>query len=251
MRSIWKGRMGFGLIGLNVKLYKATETKDISFHLMHADCGGGRIKYIYQCQNCAALVSRSELKKGYEVTQDQYVILDDADFASLPLKTLRQIEIVGFVSDSLDPRLIEETYYLSADKGGEKAYQLLHSVMARLGVKAVGKLAYREKEHLCVIFPFDSVFCLQTLCYAGELRPYEELKPTAMSLSDKELELGEVLVKQMMMDFDHASFADAYKEALERMIEAKIDGREITAPAEAEVPAGDMVSQLLASIGMK
>lgn len=251
MRSIWKGRMGFGLIGLNVKLYKATETKEIGMHLMHAECGGGRIKYLYQCQNCAALVSRSELKKGYEYAKDQVLILDDADFASLPLKTLKQIEIVGFVGDSLDPRLIEETYYLSADKGGEKAYQLLHSVMARLGVKAIGKLAYREREHLAVIFPFDSVFVLQTLIYTEELRSYEELKPTAIALSDKELELGEVLVKQMVMDFDHASYQDDYKQALERMIEAKIDGREITAPAEAEVPAGDMVEQLLASIGMK
>lgn len=251
MRSIWKGRIGFGLIGLDVKLYKATETKETSFHLMHTECGGGRIKYLYQCQNCASLVSRAELKKGYEYAKEQYVILDDADFASLPLKSLKTIEIVGFVGDSLDPRIVEDTYYLSAEKGSDKAYQLLHSVMAKLSVKAIGKLAYREREHLCLIFPFDSIFALQTLCYAEELRPYDELRPKAVQLSDKELELGEMLVKQMMTEFDHASFTDEYKQALERLVEAKVEGREITAPAEAQVLAGDLVAQLLASVGMK
>ena len=252
MRSIWKGQMGLGLISLPVKLYGATDTKGISFHLMHHPCGGGRIKYLYKCHKCEAILeNRSELKKGYEYAKDHYAILDDADFASLPLKTLKQIEVLGFTQGELDPRAIDATYYLSPEKGGEKPYHLLLTVMERLNVRAIGKLAYREREHLCVVPPFDGIMLLQTLFYADEIRGYEEIKPQSVSLSEREIELGETLVRQMAMSFDHSAFKDQYKEALEALIEAKIEGREIARAEEAPAPAGDLVDQLLASIGMK
>ena len=252
MRSIWKGQMGFGLISLPVKLYGATDSKGISFHLMHQECGGGRISYLYKCRGCGAILeNRSALKKGYEYAKDHYVILEEQDFQALPLKTLKQIEIVGFTEDELDPRAFDATYYLSPEKGGEKPYQLLLSVMERLNVRAVGKLAYREREHICMVSPFDGIMLLHTLCYADEIRDYEEIKPMAVALGDRELELGETLVRQMMMAFDLSAFKDDYREALEALIEAKIEGREIAVAEEAPAPAGDLVDQLLASIGMK
>lgn len=259
MRSIWKGRMGFGLIGVNVKLYKATEEQDIGLHLMHGECGGGRIKYLYQCQNCASTLTRSELKKGYEVSDGKFVILEEADFDNLPLKSAREISITSFVKDGLDPRIVEDTYYLSpeTDKKAKQASQsvrafwLLHQAMSKLGVRAIGKVAYRDREHPCIIAPFDSIFILQTLCYANEVRDYGELKQTAIDLSEKELELGERLISEMIMEFRHDEFKDEYSEALERLIEAKVAGTEITAPVQSEAPAGDLVAQLLASVGMK
>lgn len=256
MRSIWKGRMGFGLIGVQVKLYKATEEQDIGLHLMHGECGGGRIKYLYQCQNCASTLTRSELKKGYELSDGKCVILEEADFDNLPLKSVREIGILGFVKDSLDPRIVEDTYYLAPEqdrkaKQSDRAFQLLHQVMTKMGVKAIGKVAYRDREHPCMIAPFDSIFILQTLCYANELRDYSELRQTAIALSDKELELGERLIGEMITQFDHNAFTDEYRQALERMIEAKVAGTEIMAPAGTEAPAGDLLEQLYASVGMK
>lgn len=246
--------MGFGLVGMNVKLHKAVDQSEIRFHLMHTECGGGRIRMLYQCQNCqATLEGRTGLQKGYEYAEGQYVILSEADFQALPLKSLKQIEILGFVEDGIDARAIEATYYLSPDKGGtnQKPFQLLYTAMERLGVQAVGKLAYRDREHLCVIQPFDGIMLCQTLCYAQEIRPYQELKQAEVALSEKEMELGEALVKQMVMVFDFSVFEDEYQKALEELIQAKIEGREIAPVAEAEAPTGDLVGQLLASIGMK
>jgi len=252
VRSVWKGQMGFGLISLPVKLYGATDTRGTSFHLMHQECGGGRISYLYKCKGCGAILeNRSALKKGYEYAKDHYVILEESDFQRLPLKTLKQIEIVGFTGDQIDPRAMDTTYYLSPEKGGEKPYQLLLSVMERLNVRAIGKLAYREREHICVVFPFDGIMLLQTLCYADEIRDYGEIKPMAVALGDRELELGQTLVREMMVSFDLSAFKDDYRQALEALIEAKIEGREIAVAAEAPAPTGDLVDQLLASIGMK
>ena len=186
------------------------------------------------------------------------MVLDDADFEKLPLKSLKQIEILGFVEDSIDPRIIEDCYYLAPEKGkkrgitaDERAFQLILKTMEKLGVKAVAKLVMREKEHLCLVQPFDSILLLQTLCYADEVRDYEELKPTAVAIGEKELELAEMLIKQRTMVFEHGVFENDYRKALEQLIEAKIAGKEVVSIAEAPVPVGDLVSQLLASIGMK
>ena len=253
MRSIWKGRMGFGLVGMNVKLHKAVDQSEISFHLMHTECGGGRIRMLYQCQNCQTVLDSRPKEKGYEYAEGQYVILSEADFQALPLKSLKQIEILGFVRDGIDARAIEATYYLSPDKGGtnQKPFQLLYTAMERLGVQAIGKLAYRDREHLCVIQPFDGIMLCQTLCYAQEIRPHQELKQAEVALSEKETELGEALVQQMVMVFNFSVFQDEYQKALEELIQAKIEGRELTPVAQDEAPSGDLVGQLLASIGMK
>jgi len=250
MKSIWKGRLGFGLVGMEVKLYKAVDQAETEFHLMHQDCGGGRIKYLYQCQKCQAQIAeRGQLKKGYEYSKDQYIILEQGDLERLPLKTLHQIEVIGFVEGPVDPRALETAYYLAPDKGNEKPFGLLYQAMQRLNVKAIGKLAYREREHLCLVQPFDGVLLVQTLCYADEIRPYDEIKPNTATLSEKEIGLGEALVKEMVMVFDHATFKDEYREALEKLIEAKVEGKELAPVAVSEATSGgDLVSQLLASL---
>jgi len=188
-------------------------------------------------------------------------LLDEADFESLPLKTAKQIEILGFTKDNIDLRAIEDTFYLAPEKDrrrkskeaslAERAYVLLHDAMRRANVKAVGKLAYREREHPCIITPFDSIFILQTLCYAEEIRPYDGIKPIEITLSDKEREAGDTVVNSMMMDFDLSIFKDEYRKALEKLIEAKMQGKEVTQEPEIAIPAGDLVSQLLESIGKR
>ena len=251
MRAIWKGRIGFGLIGLEAKLYKAVDEGDIGFHLVHS-CGA-RIKYQNFCAKCEKVVERSELKKGYEIAKDQFVMLEEADFQKLPLASVKSINIEGFTDDGIDPRAFDASYLLAPEKGSanEKPFALLYKAMETLNVKAVGKLAYRDKEHLCLISAYQGVFLLQTLFYADELRPFEDLKPKGVALSDKETELGMALVNQLKGVFAYDSYSDQYRQALEKLIEAKVEGKEVQVPAEQETPAGDLVSQLLASLNLK
>ena len=249
MRSIWKGQVGFGLISVPCKLYGACDDKKISFHQIHAECGS-RISMPRWCPKCERKVEGTEIKKGYEVG-DGLVLLDEGDFASLPLKTLKQVEVVCFTKDSPDPRAYDEAYYLAPDKGGDKPFALLHQTMKKLGVKAIGKLAYRDREHICVVSPFDGVMLLQTLHWADEIRPADEIKPSMVALSEKELQLGETLIGQMIGVFAHASFHDDYRQALEALVTAKVEGKALASPAETPVASGDLVSQLLASLGIK
>ena len=251
MRAIWSGRLGWGIVGLNAKLYKAVDEGDIGFHLVHS-CGA-RIKYQNFCPRCEKVIERAELKKGYEYAKDQFAILEEADFQRLPLASIKSINIEGFTDDGIDPRAFDASYLLAPEKGSanEKPFALLYKAMETLNVKAVGKLAYRDKEHLCLISAYQGVFLLQTLFYADELRPFEDLKPKEVALSEKEMELGKTLVSQMKGIFAYEGYSDQYRQALEKLIEAKVEGKEIAVPAEQETPAGDLVSQLLASLNLK
>ena len=250
---MWKGRLGFGLIGCDVKMYKAVDAADSDLHLMHTACGGGRVRYLYKCEKCEAVEEKRPTERGYEYSKGQYVILTEADLASLPLKTLHEIEVVGFTADRIDPRATADSFYLAPEKGSAnlKPFQLIYAVMEKLGVKAVGKVAVRGREHPCVVSAFDGVMLVQTLCYSDEIRDFSEIRAEGVALSEKELELGETLVKQMMIAFDHCAFRDEYRHALEALVEAKLAGREVVAVGAAPAPAGDLVEQLLASIGIK
>jgi len=251
MRSIWSGRLGFGLVGLNVKLYKGVSEGDIGFHLIHPDCGK-RVNYQVFCSACEKVVERASLKRGYEYVKGEYVVLDDADFQSLPLKSVKQIEIEGFTQDDIDPRAFDTHYLLAPDKGGanEKPFALLYRAMDELKVKAIAKLCYRDKEHLCVISPYQGVFLLQTLFYADELRDVAEIRPKEVAISDREVELGKALVGEMMGLFDYERYHDEYREALEKLISAKLEGRQVSVEATTPITQ-DLTDALLKSIAQR
>lgn len=251
MRSIWKGRLGFGLVGFQAKLYKATEKAETPMHLLHGECGGGRISYLYKCQRCeAVLASRGELKKGVEVAEGQYVVISDQDLATLPLRSVQEIEVMGFTKDALDPRVVAETYYLAPDKGGEKAFYLLSEAMHKTAVVGIGKLTYREREHLCVVRPFNGVMLLQTLVYQEEIRDFHEISAkTPVTLSEKEMQLGDQFIAQNTMTFDHSIFKNEYQQALASLVESKLKGLPMPAAAAPKSSEGDLVAQLLASVG--
>ena len=249
MRSIWKGSINFGMVAIPAKLYSSSDSKKVSFHQYHADCGS-RIQMPKWCAVCNRKVETTEIKKGYEVSEDQHIILEESDFASLPLKSLKQIEVVEFVDGKdIDLRCYSDCYFLSCEDIGAKAFMLFLSAMQKLNVVGIAKLCYREREHLSVIRAYDSVMLLQTLHYADELRPYDEIKPRQVALSDKELELAQSLVKAMVAEFDLTSYHNEYKEAVERLIEAKLNGEIITSPEE-KAPVSDVADALIKSLEM-
>jgi len=249
-RSIWKGSINFGMVAIPAKLYSATDDKRVSFHQIHADCGS-RIQMPKWCPNCQRKLEASEIKKGYEIGENHHIILDESDFMSLPLKSLKTIEVVEFVDRSgIEVRAFADCYFLTCEDIGAKAFTLFLKAMEKANLVAVAKLTYREREHLSAIRPYDGIMLLQTLHYADELRPYDELKPRAVSLSEQEMELAKMLIDKMKGEFDLAQYHDDYREALEKLVEAKINGQVIPVQAEAKAPVGDVVDQLLASINL-
>lgn len=248
-RSIWKGSINFAMVAIPAKLYTATDDRRVSFHQIHGECGS-RIQMPRWCPKCERKLETAELKKGYEVSENQHIILEDTDFQSLPLKSLKTIEVIQFVDGSqIDIRAYGDCYFLTCEETGAKAFRLFLKAMEQANLVGIAKLAYREREHLSVIRPHDGIMLIHTLHYADELRPYQDLKPREVALADNELELAQTLIGKMRGEFDLSQYHDDYREALEKLIEAKLAGEVITAPAE-RPPVTDVADALLASISL-
>lgn len=248
-RSIWKGSINFGMVAIPAKLYSSTDDKRVSFHQIHGECGS-RIQMPKWCPQCERKLESFEIKKGYEIGKDQHILLEETDFQSLPLKSLKMVEVVEFVDGSkIDARSFDDCYFLTCEDTGAKAFALFLMAMEKANLVGIAKLTYRDREHLSAIRPYDGVMLLQTLHYADELRPYEELKPRQVAISDKEMELAAMLIDRMKGEFDLSKYSDDYREALERLIEAKIAGKII--PVEAEkAPVADVAEALLQSLSL-
>ncbi|ADG89688.1 non-homologous end joining protein Ku [Thermobispora bispora] len=251
MRSIWKGAISFGLVTIPVKLYPATEQKDVTFHQVHRT-DGGRIKYKRVCSVDGAEVPYGEIAKGYELPTGEVVILTDEDFAELPLSTSRRIDVLQFTSaDQIDPIYFAKSYYLEPEAQGTKAYVLLRDALARSGRVAVVKIALRQRESLATLRVRDGVFVLETMLWPDEVREaaFPFLKET-VEVRPQELKMAESLIETMVEDFDPTAYSDAYREALQQVIEAKVAGKEVVAPeAPAEErPAVDLMAALRASV---
>jgi len=251
MRSIWKGSLGFGLITLPVKMYAGVDDHKVALHQYHSACGG-RVREPKYCPNCERFVDKGEIVKGYEVSPDTAVLLSEADFDRLPLKSAKTIQIEGFTSDAIDPRSVNKSYILAPDKDypeGQKAFVLLREVMARKRVMAVGKLTYRDREHLCILYPYKGVLLLQTLCYADELRDVAQLAPPPQEFSEKALTLAEQLVDKLTGVFPYESYRDEYNHALQEVIMAKLEGKEPPSLPEPTKAKGSIEEMLEASLG--
>jgi len=248
-RAIWKGDLGFGIVNVPVKLYSATEEKTVHFNQLHRDCQS-RIQMPRWCPTCDRKVEMAEIVKGYPVGDNQYVLMEEQDFASLPVKSLKTIDVMAFVDESqIDPRHYNKAYFIAPEDAGVKAFSLFLQAMEKVNKVGMAKLGYREREHLASIRAFQGVILLQTLYYADELRSAEELKPKSVEVSEKELEMAITLLNTLAMDkINMAMFGDAYREALLGVIEAKLNGETITFEAPQEEPKMDLMDALVASI---
>ncbi|MGZ6314985.1 MAG: non-homologous end joining protein Ku [Candidatus Limnocylindrales bacterium] len=252
-RSMWKGAIQFGLVTIPVKLYLATESKGVSFHMLHAECHG-RIQMKTYCPTDDAYIERSDTVRGYEIASDQYVVVTDDDLASVPLKTVRSIEIEQFVpvdSAAEATRFVKQAYYLEPDPVARKAFYLLKEVLAERGLRAIGKIVLRDREQLVALDPFSSTMLLSTLYWPDEVRSTGQLAlpEDEVEIKPGERAMAEQLVSAMTAEFDPAAYHDNYREALMAIIEAKVAGAEIAEPAA--VPAAgltDLMAALEASV---
>jgi len=251
MRSIWKGAISFGLVTIPVKLYSATEQRDVAFHQVHRE-DGGRIKFRRTCTIDGEEVPYSEVAKGFELPTGEMVVLTDEDFADLPLATGRRIDVLLFAPmDQIDPIYFNKSYYLEPEATGVKPYMLLREALESSGKVAVVKIALRQRESLATLRIRDGVFVLETMLWPDEVRPGEfDVLDEDIELRAQELQMAASLIDTMSGDFDPTEYKDAYREALQAVIDAKIEGREVVAPeAQEEAPAAaDLLSALRASV---
>ncbi len=250
-RSIWKGAISFGLVTIPVKLFSATEEKDISFRQVHP-ADGGRIKYKRVCEKDGEEIPYAEIAKGYELPDGRMVILTAEDFEQLPLATTKSVEVVQFVAaDDVDPTYFAKTYFLQADGPGIKPYVLLRDALAKTQQAALVKVALRSREALALIRPKDGVLLLHTMLWPDELRDGSfATPPSDVTVSDAEVTMAQSFIEALAGDFHPEEFTDSYREALESLVQSKAEGIPLAeqpeAPQEAEVV--DLVAALRASV---
>ena len=235
---MWKGAIQFGLVTIPVKLYLATESKGISFNMLHKE-DLSRIQMKVWCPVEDEAISRGDTVKGYEYAPGEYVVITDEDLERVPLKTVRSIEIEQFTKAERGDaaiRFAKSAYYLEPDKIGRIAFYLLKSVLEADGLTAICKVVIKDREALASIDPFGDTMLMTTLHWPDEIRSTGELDLPDEDFTYKpaELAMAKQLVSAMTGKFDPAQYKDEYREALEAVIQAKVDGKtvEIDAPEE-------------------
>jgi len=248
-RSIWNGLISFGMVSIPVKLFTATDSKDISFHLLHKECNS-RLKQLRWCPVCEREVEWGEAVRGYEYAREQHVIVTDEDFEKLPLPSKRTIELAAFVkAEEIDPVYYEKSYYLEPDEIGLKPFALLMKALREKGLTAVAKIAVRNKERLCALRPMDGTLMLETLYYPDEIRVERGVEVPEVQVSDRELEMASTLIDLLADSFEPERYQDEYRRALMEIIEAKLQGEEfVEAPQPVPANVTDLMAALKASV---
>lgn len=233
MRSIWAGAISFGMVVIPVKLYAATEQRDVSFRQVHR-ADGGRIQYRRVCTVDGEEVSYSDIGKGYELATGDVVVLTDDDLKELPLATAKRIDVIHFApSGQLDPILSAKSYYLEPEPAGVRAYVLFRDALDRSGRVAVAKVAIRQREALAALRVREGVLVLETLLWPDEIRtPDFKFLDEHIDVRAQELKMAASLIDTMTEDFEPDAYTDTYREALEALVQAKIEGHEVVRPPE-------------------
>ena len=249
-RAMWKGAISFGLVTIPVSVYPATEEKTLRFNQLH-DEDGGRIRMKRVCSIDGEEVGYEHIVKGYEYEKDRYVILSDEDFEAIPVESSRAIDIQQFVDlEEIDPMQYKKSYYLVPEETGAKAYALLREALNRSGKVGIAKVSFRDKEHLAALRFRDEAFVLETMYWPDEIR---EADFGGVDVSAKvrpnELEMAQTLIDNLTADWDPAEFKDDYREAMLRIVEAKINGEEIEiVEPEPTAKVVDLMDALKASV---
>ncbi|MET8678256.1 Ku protein [Streptomyces sp. NPDC004647] len=248
MRSIWKGSISFGLVNIPIKVFGATESHSVSFRQVHAR-DGGRIRYRKVCELDDEEISNEEITKAYEAPDGTIVQLTDEDLAALPLPTAKTVEILAFVpADSIDPLQLDRSYYLAADgAGAAKPYVLLREALNRSQKVAVAKLALRGRETLGMLRVVEDALAMHTMLWPDEIRQPTGVAPeTKVTVRDAELDLADTLM-DTLGELDTEELHDDYREAVEALVTAKLQGTEPEQPG-VQPEGGGKVIDLMAAL---
>jgi DNA end-binding protein Ku len=258
MRTTWNGSVSFGLVNIPVGLAPATKPaarqSDVSFRMLHRECGTP-IKQKRFCPVHDRDVESDELVRGWEVAKGQFVMVEDADLEAIEQHdTSRSIEISRFVQlEEVYPIYFDRTYFLvpAGAEAARRPYVLLHEAMKDAGVAALGRFVLAGKEKLCLIRPMGDALALETLFVHDDVKDHAEIDSAvaASEVREPELELAKQIISSLAAPFDPAELRSEYRESLRGLLEAKLAGQEIEAPAEpAPTPVVDLMEALRASV---
>jgi DNA end-binding protein Ku len=251
LRNLWKGAISFGLVHVPVKLYSATEKKDIKFNYLHDKCKTP-IRYERVCPTCETEVPMEEVVKGYEYEKGKYVILKDEDFENIPLESAKTVEILNFIKLSeIDPIFFDKSYYLAPGDGGQKAYELLKQAMEMTGKVAIAKVVIRSKESLAALRVYKDVILMETLFYPDEIRGTQLMPEIGykVNIHENEIKMANNLIDSLTETFEPEKYHNQYRQALNDLIESKITGEEFEVVPRPETgKVVDLMEALKASI---
>ena len=238
-RSTWKGYLKISLVNIPIKVFPATESSgSISFNQLHADCRT-RIQQKKWCPHCARDVSNTEIVKGFEFDKGRYVIVPEEDLEKVRPDSTRVIDLVQFAdAASLDPMYVDRTYFLAPDGGmAADAFAVMRDGMQ--GKVGIGKLALYGREYLVAVRPFQRGIIMHTLHHAAEMRgidSVDELNSVPTTVKPEEMMLARQVIQMFEQPLNLADYTDEYRAGLQRIIDAKIAGEEVVAPAAEPAP---------------
>lgn len=252
MRPTWQGNISFGLVSIPVKLYTAVREQKTSFNLLHKE-DNGRIEYKKQCTECGQELSAEEIVKGFQFEKNEYVQLTDEDFEEAKLESSHTLDILDFIEpDQINPIYIDNSYYMEADKKGTTPYALLREAMKQTGKVGLCKVTFRTKEQLGAVRAEEQFIILDTLHYAADIASTEELfaPDASVEVGKRELDLAKMLIENMSGEFEPEKYTNQYEEAIREVIEAKLDGKEITREKKTATPTNvvDIMAKLKESL---
>jgi DNA end-binding protein Ku len=247
-RAFWKGVISFGMVVIPVRMYVATETSDLSLHLLHKKCLT-RPKQVLHCEQDNEYFSQKETVRGYEYAKGQFIVLEEKDFEKVPVRTAHSIDIQAFVSSKeIDPIYYQNSHYLEPEELGAKPFAMLRDVLQKTNRIGIAKVSFQRKEHLCALRPYEKILALHTLYYPKELVSSSDLESPKIEVSAKEAELANSLVEAMLTPFQPDKYRDEYREGLKKVIDSKLKGVEVKKPEERRLEVTDLMSALKASL---
>lgn len=253
MHTVWKGAISFGLVHVPVKMFTATEDKDVHFRSIHKDCGTP-ISNKRTCLHCDKEVGLDEIAKGFEYEKGKFVLFNEEELEALKPESARVIQILDFVDlTDIDPLYYQKAYYLSPDMAGAGAYSLLLEAIKQTGKIGIAKISIRSKSSLAAIRVVGNCLCMETMHYPDEIRSIAHVPnlPDQVNVNEKELQMAKMLIEQLSETFDPEKYTDDYRIAMLEAIQHKIAGESvdiIAAPAAGRTNVIDLMAALQASL---
>ncbi|WP_028551874.1 non-homologous end joining protein Ku [Paenibacillus sp. UNC451MF] len=251
MHTVWKGAISFGLVHVPVKMFSATEDKDISMRYIHKECTTP-LNFVRKCLTCEREVEWEEIARGYEYEPGSFVLFEKDELEKLNGEVTKEIKILDFVQlTDIDPIYFQKTYYLAPNETGANAYNLLLEAMKQTGKIGIAKVSIRSKSSLAAVRVIDNCIAMETIFYPDEIRSIDQVPnlPEQSNVNDKELQMAKMLIDQLTTPFEPEKYKDDYRESLLQAIEQKVNGQQVSvAPEPHKTNVIDLMSALQASL---